>query len=82
MINEREEPGQSSKRPKIDRIVKAVEQSLVGVLNEMFGMGLTPPSRSTLPSSLDLSEGSMVLAKPIILYHRIYNEFLLSQMIL
>ena len=62
---ERREAEPSSKRPKIARIVKEhvkdLEESLVGVLNETLGAGLTPPNRSTaaaLSSSLDLSEGS------------------------
>ena len=62
---ERHKAEPSSKCPKITRIVKEhvkeLEESLVGVLKETFGAGLTPPNRSTaaaLSCSLDLSEGS------------------------
>ena len=58
--------GRRYKKPKIEKIVKAslnaVEESLVGVLNETIG-GVTPPSRPTLSqaatcsSVIDLCEG-------------------------
>ena len=65
---ERHEAEPSSKHPKITRIVKEhvkdLEESLVGILNETLGAGLTPPNRSTaaaLSSSLDLSNLFMAI---------------------
>ena len=62
---ERLEGGPSSaKRRKIEGIVKEhvkeLEESLVGVLNDTLGAGLTPRSSPAALSSsaLDLSEGS------------------------